>query len=101
MLMLSVRLTLGLIAWNCGAECNLRTLIGKVQSFNGRERDGGQICSSTLKNSFMKLVNEPNHKSGSLLDLVMVQNSKKLSVKKQQKNFFDYCCISVTTCIAC
>ena len=67
------------------------------ESITAPEYDGSDFCSYLFKHSLLQLVNEPTHKSGSLLDLVITNTNKSQIREVNNKYFSDHRCICVTT----
>ena len=67
------------------------------ESLTAPENDGSDFCSCLFKHSLLQLVNEPTHKSGSLLDLVITNTNKSQIREVNNKDFSDHRCICVTT----
>ena len=67
------------------------------ESLIAPECDGSNFCSYLFKHSLLQLGNEPTHKSGSFLDLV-ITNAHKSQICEVNNNYFsDHRCICVTT----
>ena len=67
------------------------------ESLTAPEYDGSDFCSYIFEPSLLQLVNEPTHKSGSFLDLV-IRNSNESKIREVNNNYFsDHRCICVTT----
>ena len=67
------------------------------ESLTSPEYGGSIFCTYSFKHSLMQLINEPTHKSGSLLDLVITNSNKSQICEVNNKCFSDHRCVCVTT----